>query len=316
MRLQRTIPFLIVLGVIAGAVRADAATSKATFTAGAFLVSVDGGGAALVSSVEGGNTLGQVLAAGGAIPNKRLTGQVLVQPMKIRFAPGTALELEKWLGDGLLPGVRRSSGEVKLLDSTGKSASRRTFQTAGIQTLTIPALDGTSKAPLSLTVGVKPSSTTYETDSSAAAKINPKGKTALEANFRLSIDGVDTTSVAKIDSLTITQVLSATGVPQSVEVSNLVVSLAANSSAGWFSWFDDMLAAGDNSDVEEREGKIEFLGSNRQEVLGTVELHGLGLISIGAERADGWVTKKGAASASERVKAEMYCERVSYKPAS
>lgn len=300
--------------VVALAPVANAAT-KPTFTAGAFLLSVDGSEASLVASVDAGNTVGQVaVVGGGPIPDKQLTGTVLVQPMKIRFAPGTTRALEEWLADGLLPGDRRASGEVKLLDSSGKAVSRRTFLNAGIQQLVIPTLDVASNDPLSLSAVVKPTATTYETDSSGGGKVGSKAaKAVLSSSFRMTVDGLDASGVAKIDAITVTQVLSTSGVPQSVEVSNIIVSLTASTSSAWFTWFDDMIAGG-GSNALERDGAIELRVGNAQDVRGTIRLRGLGIVSIGAERADGWVTKKGAAGASERVKVEMYCESVEYVP--
>lgn len=299
--------------VLAPASRSDAAT-RATFTAGAFLLAVDGGDPTPVASVEGGNTVGQVSAGGGAIPDKQLTGSVLVQPMKIRFVPGTSKPLEGWLAEGLLPHTERASGEVKLLDTSGKAVSRRTFTDAGIQQLAIPTLDAASTEPLSLTATVQPAATKYETDASGGGKIGGKAaKALLASDFRMTVDGLDASGVAKVDAITVTQVLSASGVPQSVAVSNVVVSLVASTSSQWFTWFDDMIAGGASNDLE-RDGVIELVTTNQQEVRARIRLHGLGIVAIGAERADGWVTKKGAANASGRVKVEMYCESVEYEP--
>lgn len=311
MRLRTFFLILLALGGTASSARA----AKATFTAGGFLVSVDGATPGPVASVESGNAVAQVTVVAGAIADKRLTGQVTVQPMKVRFVPGTAGALESWLAEGLLPGTRRASGEVLLLDATGKAASRRTFANAGILQLAIPALDASSTAALFLTTTVKPATTTYETDKTGAAgDLGGKAaKAVLESGFRLTIDGLDTSGVAKIDAITATQTLSATGVPQAVEVSNVVVSLTGRTSEAWFEWFDDMIAAGPSNALE-RDGKIELLSANGQ-TRAIVRLHGLGIVSVGAERADGWVTRKGAAKASERVKVEMYCESIGYEAA-
>ena len=42
----------------------------------------------------------------------------------------------------------------------------------------------------------------------------------------------------------------------------------------------------------------------------------LGIVAIGADKADGWVTKKGAKNAPGRVVAELYVENVRLKPGS
>lgn len=287
--------------------------AKATFTAGGFLLSVDGGPAAAVASVESGNGVAELTVAPGAIADKRLTGQVIVQPMRIRYVPGSAAALEGWLADGLIPDTRRANGEILLLDSTGKASTRRTFANAGVQQLAIPALDAASREPLFLHATVKPLTTSYETDKTGTVPAaSPKAKAVLTSGFRLTIDGLDTSGVERIDAITVTQTLSASGVPQSVDVSNVVVSLTARTSEAWFEWFEDMVKAGPSNELE-RTGKLELLSVDGQ-TRATLRLQGLGVISVGAERADGWVTKKGATKASGRVKVEMYCESVAYEP--
>jgi hypothetical protein len=316
MDVRKTTAALCALGLVALAARASAAPAS-TFTAGTFTVSVEGAASEAVAAVEGGDLVGSVGVLGVAadgIPNKRLVGDAVQQPMKIRLRPGSAPNLESWISRALLPEGLEASGAVILHDAGLNPVSQRTFEDAVLRSLALPVLDAASNQPASITVTVLPRRTTYDLASGPKPSLGVKSKEFLASGFRLTIDGLDTSGVAKVEVPPVVQTSGEAGTPSALEVPNLTLSLQASTASGWFDWFQEFVIDGKNGDASERSGRIELLGPDGKKVLAAIVLKGLGIVSLSSERADGWLTKKGAKSASERVKAVLYCESLGYEP--
>ena len=64
---------------------------------------------------------------------------------------------------------------------------------------------------------------------------------------------------------------------------------------------------GNNSSEEEKNGKLEYLAPNLSEVLFTLEFHNLGIFKLASETFE-------AGDQIQRVKAEMYCEQMTFTP--
>jgi len=306
---------MVALGLSAGALWA-----AETFTAGMFQATLSGEAADAIEAVEGGDAVGVVtIDAGPAdIPNKHLAREFVVEPISLRFQPSAA-GLVRWASEGLPPMRALRTGAIRGASVDGIVLAERTFKDAIVTRVDFPGLDVASLEGDSLRMIVQPVSTTYSlVEDGSTLKTVKTPKRITRAAFRLTIDQLDTSGVATIAPLSILQPIQplagggfhATG----YQVSNLVVSLSAAKSESWFAWFDDFVVKGNSTDSSERTGKVEYLSADLKSVIGTVELRGLGIVSIGAERADGWVTRKGAKSASGRVVAELYVESATLKP--
>jgi hypothetical protein len=309
---------LVAMLVVCGPAGASAAAVPKTFTAGFFTVSLDGGTPELVQAVEGGDLVGVVESTPvvGGVPNKRLAGDPVPELLSFRFPPGSPT-LATWIGSAFPPAVETRDGAVTYGNDKAQGVAERTFQDALVTRVVFPKLDAASKDPASILLLVQPAATIYGVGSAGVLPVNVKQKSSTLGNFRLAIDGLDTSQVAIIDALEVEQPLVAAGggfEPAGFAVSNLVVSLGAASSTSWFEWFEDFVVQGNNGDAFERDGRLEFLSPDLKTVVATLELQNLGIVSIGADRADGWVTKKGAKAATGRVVAELYVENVTLKP--
>jgi hypothetical protein len=140
---------------------------------------------------------------------------------------------------------------------------------------------------------------------SAPAFANSRARPMLASNFRLSIDGLDTSRVNKVDAFVLKQVAAslsnvdrrdleqqlkkkaesgerrelAPGATVS-DVSDLVFSVLTTSVGSLEKWFDSFVVQGKNAASEERTGKLELLGPDMQTVLLTVTLRGLGIYRL------------------------------------
>ncbi len=97
----------------------------------------------------------------------------------------------------------------------------------------------------------------------------------LPASFRLQIDGLDATKVSRIEGLTIVSKAAENpaGEPRdlqkeaaTLEISNLVMTLAESGIAGWKAWFEDFVVKGNNADANEKNGSLEYLTNDKQGV--------------------------------------------------
>src|SRR6185369_11323704 len=109
------------------------------------------------------------------------------------------------------------------------------------------------------------------------------------ANFRLTIDGLDCTRIARIDSFTVKTVPARNEAgqtrdyspePGKIEFPNLKITLGNASFQTWQDWFDCFVIGGKNTSQDEKKGTLEFLSSDGREVLATVEFTGLGIFRL------------------------------------
>jgi hypothetical protein len=135
------------------------------------------------------------------------------------------------------------------------------------------------------------------------------------SNFKLTIDGLDCTKVNKIEALVVKQKLNESPIgenrdyqkePGALEFPNLVVTLSESSAATWYDWFEDFVIRGNSADAQEKNGKLEYLSANLQDVLFTVEFKHVGIFKLepdnGAQASDNLA----------RLRAEMYVERMTF----
>ena len=182
--------------------------------------------------------------------------------------------------------------------------------------MTIPALDGSSKDPAPLTVKFAPEEVQRKKASGRVAGRTERAKQFLPSNFRLELDGLDCTKVAKIDAFTVKQAVAADDVGDHrlptrratlVEFPNLKVTVSEAAAKTWDEWFEDFVVKGDNGDDKEKKGAIVFLDPTLKKELGRIMLSNVGIFALRRKRrTDDQVP---------RFTAELYCEVMELKMA-
>ena len=130
----------------------------------------------------------------------------------------------------------------------------------------------------------------------------------LPANFRLDIDGLDTTKVSSIDGFAVTQkVLDGLGggrrrftLPQPV-VSDVRLQFAQTSIKTWTSYLDGFL----DGIAGEVSGRLDVKNSTLSTVLASIGLSNLGLVRLDPDPVP-------SGDQIRRATAELYCEEVSF----
>jgi len=297
---------------------------KRGYVAGKYGIELDGIMAGWVSSVEGGHATSDVVnekVGPDHIVHKHIAG-VKYEDITISCGTGMSKGFYEWIKASFDHNYGRKNGAVIAADYNYKEHSRLTWHFGLISEIGFPALDASSKDAAKMSIKVTPEYTRQTTTTggpSVAGKYsNNPGvqKKWLPSNFRLKIDGLDTTRVNKVEAIVVKQKIIDNAVgemrdyerePAHLEIPNLVVTLAESHSKEFFDWHESFVIKGKNGDSDEKGGALEFLTPNLQETLFTITFKHLGIFKLTPEKVE---------SGSEnirRIKAEMYCEDMQFQ---
>jgi hypothetical protein len=288
------------------------------YTTGRFMVELDGTPAGFVESVEGGDVFSDVVVekvASDGIAHKHLAG-VRYDDLAFAVGPNMTEAFFEWIASALDRKFTRKDGAISFQDYTGSEKERLAWQEGILVEIAFPAVDANSKESAHLAVTVRPELTQHKKGSGLKGQLGANAKTAkwLASNFRLTIDGVDCTRVRTIDGLTVVQRDAPNPIgesrtdiePNTLQIPNLVVTVAEAYAVDFLAWHDDFVVKGNNGPDREKEGKLEFLSANRQDVLFALSLHGLGIFRISR------VKETAGVAAIASVEARIYCESMSF----
>jgi hypothetical protein len=286
-----------------------------SYSAGKFALEIDGNVAGFVNAVEGGQAFGEVVKeAGEDVFFKKHLGNPGVHDIRLEFGADMERSFYNWIALALQGQHVSLNGAIVGTDFSGNVISRLEFQHALITEVGFPALDATSKDTAHMSIVLSPDQTVL--NRKASGKLSVKGvssqKRWLSSSFRLSIEGIDTKKVTKIDALTIklprasagddTQACLHCDLPPDltrIDFPHLVVT-SGEPAESLYDWFDKFVIEGNNSDSQEKGGTLEYLGTDLKTVLFTVKLRNLGIFELMP------VVNEG--SSLPRLLAAMYCE--------
>jgi len=296
------------------------------YTAGRFAMDLGGKFAGWISSIEGGHATSDVVVeklGADMIQHKHLAG-VKYEDISVSCGTSMSKAFYSWIDASLSRKHARNDGAIITADYDQKEVSRLTFWHALITEVGFPALDAASKDAAKMTIKFSPERT-RATQSKGGAASAPIGKGEqkkwLPSNFRLKIDGLDKgcAKVNKIEALTIKQkvVEDPCGqqrdyqkVPASIEYPNLVVTLSEAYAEEFYKWHEEFVINGDNGQDKEKGGTLEYMSANMKDVLFTLTFSGLGIFKLTPEKVE------AGSENIRRVKAEMYCEQITFKEGS
>jgi hypothetical protein len=295
------------------------ASNQRGYTAGRFMVELDGAAAGFAETVDGGDVFADVVeeqAGADDVVHKHIGG-VRFDDLELAVGSNMSAAFYDWIADTLKRKHVRKDGAVSFQDYTGAERERLTWQAGLLSAIGFPEVDAASRDAANLTVTIAPELTRHAKGSGSKSTVKGESgqKKWLASNFRLTIDGVDCTHVRKVGALTVVQAIAESAVgesrdvekePAALRIPNLVVSVAEAHAADFLSWHDDFVVKGNNDDSHEREGRLEFLGANRQDVLFTLSFRGLGIFRVARLK-----TASGAAAIAT-VEARMYCEELEF----
>jgi len=274
---------------------------------------VDGAAVGLLNSVEGGLPVAAVVtdtADSSLIPKKRL-GAVSYRPLVMECGPAMTPVLFDWINASWTGKPQRKDGSIVTANARLTVVRQLDFFQAFITETTIPALDGSSKEALHLTVTLAPEYTRTGKASGTVTGEAVKQKLWVASNFRVAIDGLDCTRIMRVDPLTVRQAPGdlvgssrKPGLAGPLDFPNLKVTLSEAGSETWVAWFEDFVVKGNNDQSKEKNGSIALLSPDLKDEMLRIDLFGLGIFMLGPEKTDLRSDKVSALTA------QMYCERM------
>lgn len=289
----------ISMGYVAGS---DAAVSaQRNFAAGKYELTIAGKPSGFISAVAGGSAVGEVVQEKlgvDRIVHKHL-GSVKYEEIVARAGTGMSKEFYDWIRDTLdhKPAATiRKDGAVVYGDYDGNVISELKFRNAFLAEIGFPALDAASKDQAYLTVSFAPELTQRMKGSgkvAPASELGQKSKRWLPANFRLSLQDIDDRTtmsrVNSIEAITIKQKLTQGTIgehreyeqePGSLEIPNLVFTLAESHAQPLYDWHKSFVIDGMNAQDKEKTATLEYLAPDAKTVYFRLDLLGVGIVRV------------------------------------
>jgi len=227
--------------------------------------------AGFVKEVSGGDAVADVVAEklGSDHLTKKHLGPLKYEEVNFKCGTGMSSQLYEWIKTGFNQTSHsrgREDGAILFADMDNTEVSRLTWTHGLISEFGMPALDASSKDSAMMTLKFHPE-TTRKTWGGGGKLSFPadaaKQKKWLPSNFRLRIDGCENgcVKVNKIEALTIKQKITENAIgeqrdyqkePTSVEIPNLVITLAESHADDFYRWHENFVIKGNNGETEEK----------------------------------------------------------------
>jgi len=302
------------------------AIAQRGYVAGKYGVELDGIMAGWVWSAEGGHATSDVVVeklGPDHIQKKHIAG-VKYEDITVSCGTGMSKGFYEWIKASFDHKYGRKNGAIIAADYDYNEHSRLTFYNGLITEVGFPALDAASKDAAKMSIKFAPEYTRVTTTTggpsvsgskySIDAKVQKKW---LPANFRFRVDGFDENckKINKVEAIVVKQKVVENPVgelrdyekePAVLEIPNVVITFPESHSEQFYQWHEDFVIKGNNGDDKEKNGSLEFLTPNLQEVLFRIDFMHMGIFKLTPEKVE---------SASEnirRLKAEMYCEDMKF----
>ena len=300
--------------------RTAGAADARSYVSGYFALELGGASTGFLKSIDGGSIRGEVVNEPGSATyyQKKHIGNVKYGEFTAELGLSMSKSVYDWISSSLAGSYERKSGAIVAADFKLVEQARREFEDALLTEIGFPALDASSKDVASLTIKIAPDRITRKKPSGAttSAPSPAKQKKWLQSNFRFTLGDLPTQRINKIDAITVKQTAVTDDLgdardylkePGKLEFPNVTITFAAADAPAWEAWHEDFVVNGNNEEGKEKSGTIVFLSADLQEPLAHIELHQVGIVSVEPERQD------ASQEAIRRMKAELYCERMTFQ---
>lgn len=169
-----------------------------------------------------------------------------------------------------------------------KARSQREFFDALITEVGFPAVDGSSKDSGYLTLTIRPKSVRFKVGDGKVLAV-PKAVKPIDG-FALSLPGIDTTHLQRIDPLSIKATDARapgeiTDAPNKLESKAFKITLSEEYSESFHAWFQDFVVNGNNDDSKHKTGTLTYYDVSHQPLL-VVNLQGVGIFQSSHTTSD------------------------------
>lgn len=305
---------LALLLAFAAATTAHAALDNRSATAVQHSLAVNGVACPEVSVWSGGEPVASIATTpvAGASAKKQVSS-VGYEPIVVEVTPPLSPALQECVADLL---ASRATPRTLSLTTRAGAGEASTLQAVNAQLAEIrfPGLDASSKDPVRLTLVFRADSTGPAPSPADAAGADKARKTAaLASNFRITLDGLPTTRVSRIEPFVISRALgekssgilrSKNAPPAVAVIPDLTLHISQADLDGWAAWRDSFLIKGENGDAFEKNGVIELLAPDLKTPILALKLANVGLVRLSQPAGD---PEKTAL-----LQAYLYCETMSF----
>ena len=178
-------------------------------TRGGFALELEGSVVGSLRGYSGGFPFGEVrLARIGTGPVDKAIAGVGFEDIRLEAGAAMDASIWSWIGAMLSGSPTSKSGAILMMDGDYSLTHRLEFRDAYISEVTFPQFDGASKDAAFLTIGIAPERTEFKVASGAGIPAGGRQKRWLASNFRLSIPGLPSETVSRVDAFTVRQVFT------------------------------------------------------------------------------------------------------------
>jgi hypothetical protein len=275
------------------------------YTAGHFELSIDGTVTpAYLKSVEGGLAkINSTEAQTGSDPIKiKSTSSREIDGMSLEIGMSEVGPIWLWIAQSWRREFNRKNGHVIHADANYRQQLVHQFSEALIEEVTFPALDAASKDAMFMKLKIRPERVDIFPGDRQTRIFAPdlrKQKLWQSSAFRLRLDRYDTSKVNKIDAFTIKQGIKPVTAgrgdhtswfpelePTKIDFPDLKVHMSLHYATTIMEWYRMVVLEGQRETDFETDGAIEFLSPDRKQVLGTVNLYGVGIKSFNVDKSE------------------------------
>ncbi|MEZ4368331.1 MAG: phage tail protein [Kofleriaceae bacterium] len=289
-----------------------------SFSAGKFLMDLDGMRCGFLQSFEGGNMVAELAShkMGPSNFEKKHVTTTKWGAVKFKAGIGMSKAVYEWMQAAFDMGVLYKNGAITVADFNYKAQRRMDMMNMLMTKVTMPAFDGDSKESAYFDIEVMPEQIRWMKESGGDLRgdIGPKQKAFQCANFRFELGGLPCGRVNKIEGLaweckTTTDAVGEkrehTIHPTSTSVSDFTLHISMADLEPWAakakSWFID----GNCLEGDEMSGAVVMLGPDMKTELGRIDL-----MNVGMKEFIGNPKLEAQSDKVARFQVKCYAERV------
>ena len=249
---------------------------------------LDGAPAGFLSFAVGGNATSDVIeqkVEGELFTRKHIAG-VKYEDITINFGTGMSKGFYDWIKSSFSGKTTPHSGAVGAADVNFKVFQTMDFRNALITEIGFPALDAASKDAAKMTLKFQPEFTRISTKVGGTIGSVPHVQEKwLVSNFKLTINGLNTSFVSKVDAINVKLDFAAgetTRLNQlvGINIPNLKIRIAEAHAQDFVSWHEDFVINGNNSPENEKIGSLSFLSNDLKTEFFRLDFSGLGIFAL------------------------------------
>lgn len=295
--------------------------NERSYTAGKFLLDIDGMRVGFLQSFEGGNMVAELAShkMGPSNFEKKHVTTTKWGAIKFKVGAGMSKGVYEWMQAAFDMGVLYKNGAITVADFNYKAQRRMDMMNMLMTKVTVPAFDAGSKESAYFDIEVLPEQIRWmkESGSDVRGTIGSKQKAWQCANFRFELGGLPCGRVNKIEGLSFECKTTTDAVgehrentihPSSTTISDFTLTISQADLEPWAqkakSWFVD----GNCLEGDEMTGMITLLGPDMKKELATIEL-----LNVGFKEFEANPKLEAQTESVARFKVKCYAEQIKFK---